>query len=146
MNNNDQSTNDALGAIKQQKFESSKHINQLETELMNKYRSVDSLSFAARHKVLLIWICAMLIGSSAIAAGTVLLKQKLYNIELSRNGEVFSSPSIIVEDGQKASITVTGGDDDFEMEILEDGSIIYHGAEDVDVDVEVEEIETNDDE
>lgn len=145
MNNNEQYTNEALSALKQQQFKSSEHMSQLETELMSKYRSFNSLGFASRHKVLLVWLFAVLTGTSAIAAGAALLKHRLYNIELSLNGEVFSSPSILVEEGQKASITVTGGDDDFEMEILEDGSIIYHGSEDVDVDVKVEEIDVNED-
>ena len=109
---------------------------------MGKYRSVDSLSFAAKHKVLLVWICALLVGSSAIAAGAKLFsKQRLYDIQLTRDGEILSSPRIIVNEGQKASMTIG----DITMEVLEDGSVIYHGPEDVDVDVKVEELETNND-
>lgn len=145
MNNNEQSTNDAFGSLKQKKFESNEHMNQLETELMSKYRSANSLSFVVKHKVLLIWICALLVGSSAVAAGTALIKHRLYlyDIKISRNGEILSMPKIIVEEGQKASIKITGGDQDFEMEILKDGSIIYHGDEDIEVDVTVEEIKVN---
>ena len=146
MKNDDQFTNDALRALKQQQIKSNEHMNQLETELMGKYRSVDSLSFAARHKVLLIWICALLVGSSAIAAGAKLFsKQRLYDIKLTLDSEIISSPRILVNEGQEASIFITGGDVDFKIQVLEDGSVIYHGPEDVDVDVKVKEIDVNED-
>ena len=146
MTDNEQFTNDAIRKLKQKQFDSSEHMSQLETELMSKYRSVDSLSFAARHKVLLVWICVMLVGSSAIAAGAKLFsKQRLYDIKLTLDSEIISSSRILVNEGQEASIFITGGDVDFKIQVLEDGSVIYHGPEDVDVDVKVKEIDVNED-
>ena len=139
---NHDSVDNALGSLKNLHCPVDDHMDELQTKLMGSFHPAQSASVFARHRTLIILLGLTLIGGSAIAAGAVLRKQRLYDIELSHNGELLSSPRILVNEGQSASLTVTDGDETFTMKILEDGTIVYYGRDDIDVDVTVTELDT----
>ena len=141
MTKNHDSVDHALGSLKNLQYPADDHMNDLQTELMGAYPSMKSTSIFARHKTLIVLLGVTLIGGTAIAAGVALRKQRLYDVKLSHNGELLSAPRLLVNEGQSASLTVTDGDQTFTMEVLEDGTIIYHGRDDIDVDVTVTELD-----
>ncbi len=145
MTKNHDSVDHALGSLKNLQYPADDHMIDLQTELMGAYPSMKSTSIFARHKTLIVLLGVTLIGGTAIAAGVALRKQRLYDVKLSHNGELLSAPRLLVNEGQSASLTVTDGDQTFTMEVLEDGTIIYHGRDDIDVDVTVTELDADDD-
>ena len=141
MTKNHDSVDHALGSLKNLQYPADDHMNDLQTQLMGSYPSMKSTSIFARHRTLIVLLGVALIGGTAIAATVALRKQRLYDVKLSHNGELLSAPRILVNEGQSASLTVTDGDQTFTMKILEDGTIVYHGRDDIDVDVTVTEID-----
>ena len=143
MANDHDSVDNALSSLKNLHCPTDDHMSNLQTKLMGSYGSMKSPSIFARHRTLIVLLGVALIGGSAIAATVALRKQRLYDVKLSHNGELLSAPRILVNEGQSASITVSDGEQTFTMEVLEDGTIIYHGRDDIDVDVTVTEIESD---
>lgn len=141
MAKNHDSVDNALGSLKSLQYPADDHINDLQTKLMGSYPTMKSASIFAKHRTLFVVLSVALIGGSAIATGVALRKQRLYDVKLSHNGELLSTPRILVQEGQSASLTVTDGDQTFTMKILEDGTIVYHGRDDIDVEVTVTEID-----
>ncbi len=141
MSDNFDPVESALHSLRNLRCESGEHMSELQTKLMGSYRSKHSASVFARHRTLFVVLSLMLISGGAIAATVALRKQRLYDVKLSHNGELLSAPRILVNEGQSASLTVTDGDQTFTMKILEDGTIVYHGRDDIDVEVTVAEID-----
>ena len=141
MANDHDSVDNALGSLKNLHYPEDEHMSDLQTKLMSSYGSMKSPSIFAQHRTLIVLLGVTLIGGSALAATVALRKQRLYDVKLSHNGELLSTPRILVNEGQSASLTVTDGDQTFTMKILEDGTIIYHGRDDIDVDVTVTELD-----
>lgn len=143
MDMNDDTIDQAVRALRSHRFQGGDHLQKLQEQLLSAHGASRSRPFVRRHRLAIFWVCGLVFAGSALAAGTIILKAKLYDIQMSRDGEVISSPRIIVEDGQAASITVSGPDLEYSIEIDPDGVITYDGPEDVEVDVVVEEVEVD---
>ncbi len=139
------SVDKALDSLKAGRPDAGNHINQLEKQLMSNYRPASTASFISRHRAAIAIACLLFVGGTAIATTIAIRRMRMYEIDMTRDGEVFSQPRVLVEEGQEATITVGsyGGDeeDNYTIEIGPDGEVVYEGPEDVELDVNVEEIE-----
>ena len=136
---------DALSPLRDRSWPGDAHMNRLEERLMGEYRPAQSASFVRRHRTLVIALCLFVLAGGAFA-GAMLARYMLYDIEITRDGEVIAQPRVLVEEGQEAQVFIGNDREQYIVEILPDGTVVYDVPEGVEVDYSVQEIEEETDE